>query len=290
VVAVAAIAAVAALALLAKPPVKPTAAKAASASVGAGAGTSMAEQMAGSIMRQPELPAPPMPSQVGTTADGSWSVSASGALVPNIALRRRFDYYLNALNETSQATVESIGANVLRDATRAVGAAAAARIMELWGKYVALQNYSFKTQVNLQDRATWQAALTERQLVRRQLLPLPWAEAFYRAEEDAFLAFIQDQSNGAKNLAKNQTDPTGDKAKWQATLEPDAQKRVASADDAWQSWERKLDAARAEHERLQQAPELSAVQREALFERYLFQHFDAIELHRARALLNLLGP
>ena len=210
----------------------------------------------------------------GTQADGGWCVGANGKLSPQLALRRRFDYYLNALGLTS---LDPLSARVQSDAQAAVGTAAAEQIMALWRAYLKLQQHSYSTQVNLADRNTWGAALAERSRVRRELLPLVWAEAFYRDEEDAFRAFMNADST-AKTAAV--TD-----AAWRASLNPQAHARVSAADAVWADWEQRLAAARTEQARLQAAPELAAPQRSAQFERYLADHFDAQEMPRVHALL-----
>nr|WP_297357370.1 lipase secretion chaperone [uncultured Caldimonas sp.] len=226
-----------------------------------------------------------------TSPDGDWGVDASGQLRPSITLRRRFDYYLTALGE---ASVEELGALVLAEATRAVGAEAAARIGEVWQRYVTLQQQTYEHQVKLGDRSTWAPALAERQLARRRILGPAWAEAFYREEEEALR---REMSQAQQPAPESQqalllggapgTDPEVLHRQRVQQFGEEAAQRLREEDAAWQRWEQRVAQAYGDVDRLRRAPELSPVQREAAIQAYLEQHFDEKERLRVQALLGL---
>jgi lipase chaperone LimK len=115
--------------------------------------------------------------------------------------------------------------------------------------------------------------------VRRELLGIAWADAFYREEEDALRQQIA-KSNGQTMAASSQ------EANLPAVL-PDAALRQAEVDAEWQQWRQRLEAARAHVAQLQQAPELSATQRTEAVVAYINSQFSGTELLRAKALLKL---
>ncbi|MFM2083532.1 MAG: hypothetical protein RLY95_350, partial [Pseudomonadota bacterium] len=61
----------------------------------------------------------------------------------------------------------------------------------------------------------------------------------------------------------------------------------AEVDAEWQQWRQRLEAARAHVAQLQQAPELSAIQRTEAVVAYINSQFSGTELLRAKALLKL---
>lgn len=225
----------------------------------------------------------------GTSPDGDWGVDASGQLRPSITLRRRFDYYLSALGE---ASVDELGALMLADATRDVGAEAAARIREVWERYVRLQQQRYEHQVKLGDRGSWEPALAERQLARRRILGPAWAEAFYREEEEAL---VREMAEPAPEPAQRSlllgsapgTDPEILHQQRIAQFGAEAAQRLREEDAAWKRWEQRVAQAYHEVERLKRAPELSDVQREAALTAYLERNFDERERLRVLALLGL---
>ncbi|MEY4585217.1 MAG: hypothetical protein RJB10_1714 [Pseudomonadota bacterium] len=211
-----------------------------------------------------------------TEADGSWSIGANGQAQPNMALRRRFDYFLLLQGERS---VAALTAEIQRQVLAAHGALAAQQIVALWHSYVQLQQRQWRTQVDMLRPSTLSNALTERAQVRRELLGVAWADAFYREEEDALRQQIA-KSNGQTVAASTQ------EAHLPAVL-PDAALRQAEVDAEWQQWQRRLEAARAQVAQLQQAPELSATQRTDAVAAYINSQFSGTELLRAKALLKL---
>ncbi|MCW7538956.1 lipase secretion chaperone [Aquabacterium sp. A7-Y] len=226
----------------------------------------------------------------GTEPDGGWSVDAQGKLQPSIALRRRFDYYLSTLGE---AKLEEISALLLAHAARDLTPEAVAQVRQVWERYLALQQYGFQHQVNLNDRATWAAALAERRQVRRQVLGTAWAEAFY-AEEEGELAHRLAEPSGTTQVATSALLPDPRRVD-AATLHQQrieqfgeaAALRLREEDALWAAWERRLLQAHAEVDRLRKAPELSDLQRDEAITQYLAANFNERERLRVRALMQL---
>ncbi|MEY4911929.1 MAG: hypothetical protein RL761_1592 [Pseudomonadota bacterium] len=212
-----------------------------------------------------------------TQADGSWSMGANGQAQPSTALRRRFDYLLLLQGER---TLAMITADIQRQVLAAHGALAAQQIVALWHSYLQLQQKQWATQVDMLRPNTWASALAERTQVRRELLGVAWADAFYREEEDALRQQIA-KSNGQTVAAA-----PSQEANLPAVL-PDAALRQAEVDAEWQQWRQRLEAARVQIAQLQQAPELSATQRTEAVAAYINSQFSGTELLRAKALLKL---
>ena len=210
----------------------------------------------------------------GSSMDGSWSVNAQGQLVPDIALRRRFDYFLQLLG---QQPIERISALVQTQAEQALSPAAAREVMQLWQRYLELQQVKFSTQVNPQDPQSISAALAERQIARRSALGRAWADAFYAQEEAQILQMTQ--ASG----------PRSDTLIDRSTLDPAALARLAQEEAEQARWQARLSDARAELQRINSAPELSDVQRQLALQA-LLQGFNAQERVRAAALLGLPAP
>ena len=210
----------------------------------------------------------------GSSMDGSWSVNAQGQLVPHIALRRRFDYFLQLLG---QQPIERISALVQTQAKQALSPAAAHEVMQLWQRYLELQQLKLTTQVNPHDPQSISAALAERQIARRSALGRVWADAFYAREEGQILQMTQ--ASG----------PRSDTLIDRSTLDPAALARLAQEEAEQARWHTRLSDARAELQRINGAPELSDVQRQ-LAQQALLQRFNAQERTRAAALLSLPAP
>lgn len=215
-------------------------------------------------------------SLANTQTDGDWGIGPNGQPQPNIALRRRFDYFLLLQGEQD---LNALANQIHQQVHAAHGAAAAQAIMALWSSYLQLQKHTWATQVNMQRSETWAPALAERSAVRRQLLGAAWAEAFYGEEENALRQTIAQASSGL---------PTK-----QATMHnepvalPDAAERIAAHQAQWQQWEQRISTARSRVQQLHSAPELSDPQRSEAVANYLSQQFSGSELTRARALLGM---
>ncbi|HEY0859015.1 MAG TPA: hypothetical protein VGE16_18255 [Albitalea sp.] len=213
----------------------------------------------------------------GAELDGAWEAGADGQLQPTIALRRRFDQLLSLLGE---ATLEELQGFIAVDVENLAGADAARRVLDLWQRYVMLQQHAFRSQPDLRDRRTWAPALAERQQVRRQLLGADVAAAFYAEDEQQLQALIQGQPAVAPSSVH-----TVDRAQ----LAPDALDRLQKEEAAWADWERRLADARRELAALDAQAQLSPLQRGEAMDRFIAQHFDSGEATRVRALLQLPG-
>ncbi len=253
----------------------------------AGSAPAVAKPTAIAVTAQAAAPSPgfvqPLPlaralpaSLQDTEADGGWRADARGQLVVELAVRRRFDYWLTSLGEWQP---DEIGARVMDAARRDLPPPAAAQLQALWTRYVELQRFAWQRAAQPADRGTWRAALEERQSVRRQLLGRDWAEAFYADEEQAMWAGILDWEAGRQPRVVADAAPVPE--------HPQAAQRVADVDAQWAHWERRLDEARGEVARLRAARELSELQRGQAVDAWLAQRFTGGEQLRVRALLGL---
>jgi lipase chaperone LimK len=212
-----------------------------------------------------------------TQTDGSWSIGPNGQAQPSVALRRRFDYFLLLQGERA---IPALTADIQRQVSAAHGPLAAQQIMALWASYLQLQQHRWATQVEMQRPSTWSSALTERSMLRRELLGIAWADAFYRDEENDLRQLIA-RSNG-QDLTTTATAERN-----LPSVLPDALQRQAEVDTEWQQWSQRLEAARSQIAKLQQAPELSEPQRADAVAAYVTSQFSGSELLRAKALLKL---
>ena len=250
------------------------------------ASTEQAPQGIGIIPASPSLA---HTSLAGTQPDGDWGAAANGRLLPNRALRQRFDYYLSLIGELPLAGVRSL---VWNDARQALSEPALGATMALWDTYVQLQQHVWKHAVDLRQPITWSAALTERQIVRRHMLGADVAYAFYADEESDLQRTIARMNSGIGTVGG-----TGGMAGQAAAAEsaqvaaqalhPQAAEREAQLQVQWQAWDVRLAAARRQVQVFNQAPELSALQRSQAIENYLSQQFQGSDLIRVRSLLGL---
>ncbi len=211
----------------------------------------------------------------GVELDGAWEARADGQLQPTIALRRRFDQLLSLLGE---ATLDELHGFIAYDVENLAGPEAAQRVLDVWQRYVMLQQHAFRSHPDMRDRRTWAAALAERQQVRRQLLGADVAAAFYADDEQQLQALIQGQPPVA---------PAPLQAVNRAQLAPDALERLRKEEAAWADWERRLADARRELAALNGQAQLSPLQRGEAMDRFIAQRFDSGEATRVRALLQL---
>jgi lipase chaperone LimK len=218
-------------------------------------------------------------SLAGTQPDGDWGLDARGQLRASRGLRQRFDYYLSLIGEKSLSEIEAL---LLHDAHTGLQEPARSQMLAVWRAYVQLQQHRWQHVVDLKAPLTWSAALTERQIMRRQLLGADWAHAFY-AEEEAQLQAMLSQVNHPASAAARPPDAAT------AAMHPQATEREAAVHAQWQEWEQRLQTARLQIKLIQTAAELSQPQRQQAVERYLSQQFEGTELIRARALLGLPG-
>ncbi len=216
-------------------------------------------------------------SLAGTQPDGQWAADANGQLRIDFALRQRLDYFLTLLGEQP---LDQLRALVQRSAQTELPAGAVAQLMQLWDRYVQLQQSGFKTSVDLRQPSGWSAALLERQAVRRSALGADVAYAFYAGEERELQVTIARVNDGTRTPPE-QAQPSGVQL-------PDAPQREAQMQREWSEWEQRIAASRSQMQRLQAAPELSAAQRQSALQQVLISEFaKPHERLRAASLLGL---
>lgn len=211
----------------------------------------------------------------GVSLDGAWDLDVEGRLHPTLALRRRFDQLLSLVGE---ASVGEITAFITHDVQSFAGAPAAQQVVDLWRRYVELQQQPYRTAADMHDRNTWAPALAERRQARQRWLGDEVATAFF-AEDDALLQALL----AASSTSSSETFSSIDRA----ALSPAAAEHLRKEEAAWADWERRLAQARREHGALQDHAELSALQRDQAMQQYMAHRFDAGERRRVRALLQM---
>lgn len=228
----------------------------------------------------------------GTEPAGSWCVSDQ-KLKPCPELRSRFEYYVLGLGEV---TIEEIRGLIQDEAKRANGDALAAQIMAIWDKYWQVRTYAWRHKFIQADRSTWMPVFEEQRAVRRQILGQPWAEAFFKEDEQHFQEYYAQLESGlppppdpgepVPQMAPGK-DPAAVRAERVARYGEAAADRLDKADAEWTDWERRLNAAKAEWDRLQKATNLSDAQRKTEMSAYVKANFAADEQLRVQALLHL---
>ena len=228
----------------------------------------------------------------GTEPAGNWCVS-NQKLAPCPELRSRFEYYVLGLGEV---TIEEIRGLIQDEAKRANGDALAAQIMAIWDKYWQVRTYAWRNKFIQADRSTWMPVFEEQRSVRRQILGQPWAEAFFKEDEQHFREYyaqlesglppLPDPGEPVPQMAPGK-DPAAVRADRVARYGEAAADRLDKADAEWADWERRLNAAKAEWDRLQKSANLSDAQRKAEMSTYVKSNFAADEQLRVQALLHL---
>ena len=224
-----------------------------------------------------------MTSLAGTQVDGAWPTDARGRLRADRALRTRFDYYLSLLGERPLSDLRDL---LGQDAREHLPVETVDQALALWDNYLALQQHRWQRPLDLGEPAKWSEVLAERKEVRRSLLGVDWAQAFYAEEEQALAQMIARVNSGASPGSLAVGPPLTEPTPLPARL-PDADQREAALKTQWADWERRLTDARQEVQRLRTAAELSGPQREQAIALYLAEHFHDGERIRARALLGL---
>lgn len=228
----------------------------------------------------------------GTEPAGNWCVTDQ-KLKPCPELRSRFEYYVLGLGEV---TIEEIRGLIQDEARRAHGDAMAAQIMAIWDKYWQVRTYAWRHKFVQADRSTWMPVFEEQRSVRRQILGQPWADAFFKEDEQHFQEYYAQLESGQPpppdpGEPVPQMDPGKDpaavRAERVARYGEAAADRLDKADADWADWERRLNAAKVEWERLQKATNLSDAQRKAEMSAYVKANFPADEQLRVQALLHL---
>lgn len=126
-------------------------------------------------------PAAPLPSHEGTAIDGAVTLDEHGAVVPTLALRRLFDYFLTGLGREEVASLRARMLSALRG--DGLPESGVRQVAELFGRYLdyrdALQHLPAPGTTAASLRATYDA----RYALRRSVLGEPVAEAFFSREE-----------------------------------------------------------------------------------------------------------
>jgi lipase chaperone LimK len=206
-----------------------------------------------------------------------WGVGRDQPLKPNRALRDRFDYYLLALGE---ASLSELTALVSAHAERDLGPKTAAEVMQVWARYLQLQQHAFQVVARPDDPLSMQAALQEHRQVRQSLLGMHWAEAFYGDEEKQLSHDIEQKLKGAsarpvdaeRTLMMAPSAGADPQALFRQRSEKfgaQAAQRLAELDREEAEWARRVAAAQAKVQELKQSPQLSDPQRAAAIRQYL---------------------
>lgn len=214
------------------------------------------------------------------TAPPPWGVGRDEPLKPNRALRDRFDYYLLAMGE---ASLEELTALVREHADRDLGLRTSGEVMQLWARYLQLQQHAFAVVARPEDAMSMQAALQERHQIRQGILGAHWAEAFYGDEEQQLATDIDHKIKGVKIEADGPpalmmapapgTDPRQVMQQRSAKFGAEAAQRLAELDREESEWTRRIEAAKAKVQSLKAAPELSGPQRDTAISQYLNEAF-----------------
>ncbi|WP_374586873.1 lipase secretion chaperone [Ideonella dechloratans] len=239
----------------------------------------------------------------GVQPDGGFRLDAQGRLIPDRAVRRRFDQLLSTLGE---ATIEELGALLQQQARAELGSDdGAAQVMAVWERYLQLQRQLAPagSTGSAPTADSLALALQERARQRRLVLGNDWAEAFYGDEEAALQARLSntpsqastgEQAGTALPAAAHAPQPGEDLTALQrqreATLGPEAAARLQALDQAQAAWAENIQATRRALTRLQGATELSALQRQQAIDQLIESRFAPEDRLRARAVLGLISP
>jgi lipase chaperone LimK len=218
-------------------------------------------------------------SLTGTEPDGAWPLDAQGDLAPNIAVRRRFDYFLTLTGERSLPEIKA----AMLESAQSLAPRARASVERVWTAYVGVHQHAWASQVDLRDPRSWSAALAERRSVRRQRLGPAWAHAFYAEEESELERMIASVNSGSQAVQAVVAVAN------QPPALPDAPQREAATQQEWAAWEARLEAARQQLQAIESNPAMSSVQRREAIDRWLIERFSGTDLMRVRALLQLPG-
>lgn len=220
---------------------------------------------------------PPLPKGAALRPAGGWSPKAwsvhGGKLVPGRALRERFDSYLPL---GRGVTMVEVRATLEQDALADLGQANSAQVLAIWDRYARLQSYDWQHPFNNADPSGWQATLNEQHQVRRQLLGVEWAEAFFGEDEAA----LQRRMSSLVATAAKPSVPAGGSS-------GAASAASASASAPRDDWPVRSSKARQEWTHLTQDVSLDEGQRLIRIRQYMQQNFSASEAARLSRELQL---
>lgn len=227
----------------------------------------------------------------GTEPAGEWCVTPALSLKPCHGLRSRFEYYLLGLG---QATTKEIRSLVNDEAQRAHGALLASQIMSVFDQYCLVRNYEWTSRYSQSDRSTWTPLFEEQKAVRRRILGIAWAEAFFGNDEQHFVDHLAQLESGrppppdpgepVPQISPGR-DPGAVRTERVTRYGEEAADRLAQVDADWEAWDRRVTAARNEWERLQASGNLSTQQKQEAMNLYLNEQFHGKERIRAKGLI-----
>ena len=232
----------------------------------------------------------------GTDLDGDWGTWAGDRLQPGLSLRRRFDYLLTGVGEVEPTELRHW---IEQQLTLERGIDAARQVLDVWDRYLSLQQRRFESAWKPDDPSSWAGVMAERSKVRRDLLGAPWAQAFYADEERDFAALAARRSAPSADAAPaSPTLLTPDAARQTPELQAaraaqfgaEGAERLRAEDAAWARWEQQIADARAALQAIARRPELSEPQREQARLDELARRFSGPELQRAHAILRSVAP
>jgi lipase chaperone LimK len=233
----------------------------------------------------------------GTKPYGDWCVSADKGLQPCLALRDRFEYYINGVGDITLAEVRVI---IGDEALRAHGVQQAAEIITVYDRYWAARTYNFVNRVDMNDPVRWKAALDERHQVRKQSLGEAWAEAFYGEEERQAMLDYERVKAGkpAPSLARKEALPRMDSDRTLQAMHAELVRRYGEAgadrieqqEMAQAKFKRSVSVVRQEWMRISNAPGLSDQERQAQLKRFVEQRVDPVETQRVMMLARMAPP
>ncbi len=227
----------------------------------------------------------------GTEPAGEWCITPAPSLKPCRGLRSRFEYYFLGLGQVTAPEIRSL---VQDEAQRAHGALLAGQIMSVFDQYWSLRNHEWTNHFSQNDRSTWTPLFEEQKAVRRQILGVAWANAFFAEDEQHFVDHLAQLESGrpappdpgepVPQMSPGK-DPGAIRAERVARYGEEAADRLAEVDAEWEAWDRRVNAARAEWTRLQASANLSTQQQQEAMNRYLTEQFQGKDLLRARGLI-----
>lgn len=318
--------------LLAAGPDRPASTTPPSAAVRGYAPTTPAKEQIGAAAREESglMPAKnshaavePLPSHEGTTIDGGVHFDVDGNVVPDLALRRLFEYFLTGLGRDDITGLRTRLEAALR--ARDFPPQAITQVLALFDRYLEYRTAMAELPAPGTDLAGLRTAFEARYALRREILGPVMAEGFFAREEaeDRYvmerLALERDErltpeerqralrlleqqlpeeirrarerSRLAITLAERTRElreaGAGEAELWALRAElagPAAADRLAELDRRREVWQRRLEDYRRERDRILASPGLAEADKRAAIDALIEARFDELEARRVRAL------
>lgn len=268
-------------------------------------------------------PAAPLPSHEGTAIDGAVVLDEHGAVVPTLALRRLFDYFLTGLGREETANLRARLLSALR--RDGLPEAGVQQVSELFGRYLDYRDTLQHLPTPGTTAASLRAVYEARYALRRSVLGERVAEAFFAREEaedrylierravdeasdlptwerEQRLALAEQQLPADIRQARRETEMVvelnrrteqlraagADQARIQAMRErlagPDAAARLQALDAERAQWNRRMADYRRERARILASKGLAEADRRAAVDALIESRFTTQEAVRVRAL------